>query len=73
MTGQPNDLSGQTPGNYQLVKKIGSGGMGAVYQGHPVGSDTEVAIKIMMTAGAADIDPNYLERFEQEIRITSQL
>ncbi|MEL6148507.1 MAG: protein kinase [Chloroflexota bacterium] len=73
MTGQLNDLSGQTPGNYQLVKKIGSGGMGAVYRGHPVGSDTEVAIKIMMTAGAADIDPNYLERFEQEIRITSQL
>lgn len=67
MTLQP----GNTLGNYQIVEKIGAGGMGAVYKAYQPGLGRFVAIKVLppQTAG----DPAFGERFAQEARAVGKL
>jgi serine/threonine protein kinase len=54
---------------YRLEKKIGQGGMGAVWQAHDIELDEPVAIKFL-TAGA--IDEETLGRFKQEVSLSRQ-
>ncbi len=67
MTLQP----GTTLGNYQIVEKIGAGGMGAVYKAYQPSLGRYVAIKVLppQTAG----DPSFSERFAQEARAVGKL
>ena len=67
MTLQP----GNTLGNYQIVEKIGAGGMGAVYKAYQTSLGRYVAIKVLppQTAG----DPSFGERFAQEARAIGKL
>ena len=67
MTLQP----GLTLGNYQIIEKIGAGGMGAVYKAYQPGLGRFVAIKVLppQTAG----DPAFGERFAQEARAVGKL
>ncbi|HEV8654758.1 MAG TPA: protein kinase [Candidatus Limnocylindria bacterium] len=67
MTLQP----GNTLGNYEIVEKIGAGGMGAVYKAYQPGLGRYVAIKVLppQTAG----DPAFAERFAQEARAVGKL
>ncbi|MHC4201721.1 MAG: hypothetical protein ACYSU0_17175, partial [Planctomycetota bacterium] len=51
-------------GPYELIAKLGEGGMGAVYQGRDLRSGELVAIKILPRSKARD--PEFLARFEQE-------
>jgi serine/threonine protein kinase len=62
---------GNTLGNYQIVEKIGAGGMGAVYKAYQPGLGRFVAIKVLppQTAG----DPAFGERFAQEARAVGKL
>jgi serine/threonine-protein kinase len=62
---------GNTLGNYQIVEKIGAGGMGAVYKAYQPGLGRYVAIKVLppQTAG----DPAFAERFAQEARAIGKL
>ena len=62
---------GNTLGNYQIVEKIGAGGMGAVYKAYQPGLGRFVAIKVLppQTAG----DPAFAERFAQEARAVGKL
>lgn len=68
---QGSNLEGQTIGRYQLVKKIGEGGMGEVYLGQRIDDfQQKVAIKIFRYAF---INPRLLQRFEKEQRLLARL
>ena len=62
---------GNTLGNYQIVEKIGAGGMGAVYKAYQASLGRYVAIKVLppQTAG----DPAFADRFAQEARAIGKL
>lgn len=64
-------LEGETIGDYTLTRLIGTGGMGAVYQGTHNGNGQQVAVKVI--SNAASEDPDYIRRFNREIQVTSQL
>lgn len=60
----------RTLGRYRLSRKLGRGGMGAVYLARDTVLDRDVAIKIPR----GDItDPRLLERFEREARVAARL
>jgi serine/threonine protein kinase len=57
---------------YQLIERIGKGGMGVVYRGVHLLMDREVAIKVVH-ARYAQQDPSCLDRFKLEAKATSAL
>ena len=57
--------------DYQIVARIGSGGMATVYQAYHERLDRHVAIKIMHESFARD--ETFLERFQREARIVARL
>ena len=65
------DLSGSRIGSYQLLSRLGAGGMGEVYLAHDVKLDRRVAIKFLSSEFAAD--PDRIRRFHQEARAASSL
>jgi serine/threonine protein kinase len=66
------DLSGATlEGAYRLVRLIGQGGMGAVYEAVQLRLNKRVAIKIMSREQTTNMVT--LARFHREAEITSQL
>ena len=58
-------------GQYEVLEKIGVGGMATVYKAHQRKLDRAVAIKIMHQTIAQD--ENFLARFEREARIIAKL
>jgi serine/threonine-protein kinase len=58
-------------GAYELVGRIGEGGMGAVYEAHHLRLHKRVAVKLMSRALARH--PDALARFHREARIASRL
>jgi len=58
-------------GPYDLIRKLGEGGMGAVYQAKDTRSDRIVALKVLPRSRAKD--KVFLQRFEQEARATFEL
>src|SRR5690242_8136618 len=58
-------------GKYQVVRLIGEGGMGAVYEGVHVGIGKKVAIKVMSPDLVAD--PDARARFLREAQLTSRV
>ena len=58
-------------GRYQLIEKLGQGGMGAVYKGQHVKMNRLTAIKIL-TADLAD-NPEFVTRFEREAEMASHI
>ncbi len=65
------DLTGTTLGKYQVMERLGRGGMADVYRAYQPGMDRYVAIKVMH-AHLAD-DPNFLARFQREARSVGNL
>jgi len=66
------DLAGAVlEGAYRLVRLIGRGGMGAVYEAIQLRLNKRVAIKLMSREAACDMVS--LERFRREAEITSKL
>ena len=65
------DLSGKTLDRYEVLSRIGSGGMGEVYRCRDMRLKREVALKILPPESVAD--PERRRRFEQEARATSAL
>ena len=61
----------QSIGRYELVEKLGQGGMGAVYRAHDTLLERTVAVKVI----SATIDQNdeLRERFFREARAAGQL
>jgi serine/threonine protein kinase len=57
---------------YQIVRRVGHGGMGAVYEGLHVLMERPVAIKVVHSRWAA-VDPSCLRRFHLEAKASSCL
>ncbi len=56
---------------YQLVRRIGRGGMAEVHLAHDLLLDRDVALKILFPEHA--IDPNFVERFRREAQAVAGL
>ena len=69
MTGRPNyrTLRGNALGPYEVVTKIGEGGMGEVYRARDTKLDRDVALKVLPQAFTED--PDRLARFEREAKV----
>jgi serine/threonine protein kinase len=64
-------MNGQTIGHYEILEKLGEGGMGVVYKARDVRLNRSVALKLMPTDKVADEDR--LRRFTQEAHTASAL
>jgi len=58
-------------GDFELLAKLGEGGMGAVYKARMVSQDRICALKILPPKAAEDAE--YLQRFLREARSTAKL
>jgi hypothetical protein len=68
---QPGRLSGKVlSARYRLGELLGRGGMGEVYEAHPVAGGEPVAIKVLY---GHLCDPDELERFRREAAIAAKL
>ena len=56
---------------YEIVRLLGQGGMGAVYQAHDRELEREVALKVIRSDMAAN--PEILKRFKQELILARQI
>jgi hypothetical protein len=66
------DLVGRTIADrYRVDELLGSGGMGAVFKGHHIGLERDVAIKVLHPSLGRD--PDISERFDREARSASRL
>lgn len=64
-------LIGQRVGDYEVISRIGTGGMGAVFEAkHPV-IGKRVAVKVLHPAFASD--PKVIERFINEARVVNAI
>ncbi len=64
-------LISQTLGNYEIVGKLGKGGMATVYRARQRNMQRDVAIKVMSADLAAD--PEFIARFEREAHVIARL
>src|ERR1044072_3195462 len=62
---------GSRLGPYQVLAKLGQGGMGEVYRAHDTRLQRDVAVKLLPESLAAD--PVYVERFQREARAAAAL
>lgn len=62
---------GQQVSQYVVERKIGEGGMGAVYLAEQPSIHREVVLKLLTTGSAGD--PDMLKRFQREVDIIAQL
>lgn len=62
---------GENVGPYQLLEKLGQGGMATVYRAYHARLDRDVAIKALHPAFMED--PNFLARFEREAQVVARL
>jgi Tol biopolymer transport system component len=67
----PREFIGEVIGNYRVLSKLGSGGMGTVYRAQDTRLDRPVALKLLPDASLFDKDT--LLRFRNEARAASSL
>ncbi|HZV07038.1 MAG TPA: serine/threonine-protein kinase [Gemmataceae bacterium] len=68
----PGDWPPGTPlGDYRILREIGRGGMGVVYEAEQLSLGRRIALKILPFA--LTLDPRQLQRFKNEARAAAQL
>lgn len=67
----PDPYLGKMFGNYQLVQKVGQGGMGLVYKGRQVSLDRIVAVKILNKSLCDNAE--FIKRFEREAKSIARI
>ena len=67
----PDPYLGKMFGNYQLVQKVGQGGMGLVYKGRQVSLDRVVAVKILNKSLCDNAE--FIKRFEREAKSIARI
>ena len=73
--GGPLDVGQRFGPRYRIVKLLGMGGMGAVYQAFDADLDVLVALKVIRTEGGGDPDETRAieRRFKQELLLARQV
>jgi len=67
----PFDLTGRELGDYQILRRLGRGGMADVYLAKQISLDRNVALKILKPELAKD--ESYVQRFRQEAQAAARL
>jgi tetratricopeptide (TPR) repeat protein len=65
------NLIGQKLGDFEILKMIGQGGMGAVFLARQVSLDREVALKVISHIGGAQV--KHLDRFKRESKVLAKI
>src|SRR5262245_3871718 len=63
--------TGGTLGDYRLIREVGRGGMGVVYEAEQISLNRKVALKVLPFA--ATMDPRHLQRFRNEAQAAACL
>jgi hypothetical protein len=66
-----DDPTSRSFGDYELIEKIGQGGMGVVYRAHQHGLERDVAIKLLAAGPWASEE--FVERFRREARSAARM
>ena len=64
-------LENRTLGDFRIIREIGHGGMGTVYEAEQISLGRRVALKVLPLA--ALLDPRLLQRFKNEAQAAAQL
>jgi len=64
-------LEGQHLGEFEILERLGQGGMGAVYKARQTSLDRTVALKTLQASLAGDAE--YIARFQQEAKAAAVL
>jgi serine/threonine protein kinase/tetratricopeptide (TPR) repeat protein len=67
----PGGLTADVLGDFRLLREIGRGGMGVVYEAEQISLGRRVALKVLPFA--ATMDPRQLQRFHNEARAAAGL
>lgn len=70
-TSQPVDLTGRQLGDYQLLRRLGRGGMADVYLAKQGSLRRNIALKILKPDLAKDV--SYVQRFQREAQAAANL
>src|SRR5207302_8616720 len=58
-------------GDFRILRQVGQGGMGVVYEAEQISLGRRVALKVLRFAGALDV--RQLQRFKNEAQAAAQL